>query len=261
MTGATAREPMEWIMPGFDSAYRDRLVSAETAVATIPNGARICMALGVAQPLALLDALARRAAAGGIEGAALYYLLSTATAGQSVLRRDLNHRLRPMSLFHSAVERALDDLAAQEQASAIDLVPTAFSRAPRLLCDDIGVDTLITQVAPMDENGEFSLGTNVDYAYGTARCARRVIVEVNRNMPRTSGRATIPLSAVTAIVEHDSPLVEVPLFPADRRMMRSARSSPASSRMAPASRWGSAPCRRRSATRCAAIATSASIPN
>ena len=200
-------------MPGLNDAYRDRLVSARDAVAAIPNGARICMALGVAQPPALLDALAQRAAAGGIEGAGLYYLLSTATAGRSVLRRDLNHRLRPMSLFHSAVERALDDAAAQEQAAAIDLIPTAFSRAPRLLCDDIGVDTLITQVAPMDAHGEFSLGTNIDYAHGVARRAGRVIVEVNRAMPCTPGRSTIPLSAVTAIVEHDSPLVEIPAVP------------------------------------------------
>lgn len=200
-------------MPDTMKAYRDRLATAPDAVATIPNGARICMALGVAQPPALLQALAERAAAGRIEGAGLYYLLSTATAGQSVLRRELNHCLRPMSLFHSAVERALDDCAAAEEACAIDLVPTAFSKAPRLLCEDIGVDTLITQVAPIDENGEFSLGTNVDYAYAAARSAKRVIVEVNRNMPRTAGRATIPLSAVTAIVEHDSPLIEIPAVP------------------------------------------------
>jgi itaconate CoA-transferase len=168
-------------------AYQDRLVTPAQAVTVIPNGARICMALGVAQPPALLNALARRAASEGIEGASLYYLLSSPVAGQSVLRRELNHRLRPMSLFHSAVERALDDLAAQEKTACIDLIPTAFSKVPRLLCEEIGVDTLITQVAPMDERGEFSLGTNIDYAHGVARRCERVIVEVNRNMPRTFG--------------------------------------------------------------------------
>lgn len=196
-------------------AYLDRLTTAHEAVACIPDNARICMALGVAQPPALLKALAERVAAGRIKDASLYYLLSTATAGQSVLRRELNHDLRPMSLFHSAVERALDDLAAAEAASAIDLIPTAFSKVPHLMCEDIGIDTIITQVAPMNERCEFSLGTNVDYAYAAARSARRVIVEVNRNMPHTLGRTTIPLSAVSAIVEHDSPLVEV--LPASRR--------------------------------------------
>lgn len=195
------------------AAYRNKLVSAQDAVATIPDGARICMALGVGQPPSLLGALAARAHAGQIDGASLYYLLSTAIAGQSVLRRDLNARLRPMSLFHSSVERALDVLASDEGADFLDFVPTAFSQAPRLLCEAVGVDTLVTQVAPMDENGEFSLGTNIDYAYAAAHRCQRVIVEVNRHMPRTFGKSTIPLSAVTAIIEHDAPLIEIPAVP------------------------------------------------
>lgn len=193
--------------------YRDRVMTADDAAALVPNGARICMALGVAQPPALLEALAGRAASGDITGASLYYLLSTAVAGQSVLRRELNGSLRPMSLFHSAVERALDVEAAKLGASSVDFIPVAFSRAPRMLCDEIGVDTLLTQVAPMDDNGAFSLGTNIDYAHAAARRCKRVIVEVNRHMPRTRGASTIPLSAVTAIVEHDRPLTEIPSTP------------------------------------------------
>ncbi len=191
-------------------AYRNRLMTADAAVAAIPNGARICMALGVAQPPAVLDALARRAAAGGIDGASLYYLLSTAMAGQSVLRRELSTRLRPMSLFHSSIERTLDLQSIEAGQAPVDLIPVSFSRVPGVLCKDIGIDTLVTQVAPLDANGEFSLGTNIDYAHAAARHCQRVIVEVNHHMPRTSGRNTIPLSAVTAIVEHDRPLTEVP---------------------------------------------------
>ncbi len=197
-------------MTGAGAAYRDRLMSAEQAVAQIPDGARICMALGVAQPPAILQALAARAEAGGIDGASLYYLLSTSVAGKTVLRRGLRHRLRPMSLFHSAVERAIDLEAAASGDSDVDLIPVAFSRVPRMLRDEVGVDTLITQVAPPDENGDFSLGTNVDYAHGAARSCARVMVEVNRHMPRTGRHGTIPLSAVTAIVENDQPLPEIP---------------------------------------------------
>lgn len=190
--------------------YRSLLMSAEQAAATIPDGARICMALGVAQPPAILDALAKRAEAGGIEGASLYYLLSTAIAGASVLRRELNDRLRPMSLFHSGVERALDDQARALGGLPTDLIPVAFSRVPQMLRDEVRADTLITQVAPPDADGNFSLGTNIDYAHGAARSCARVIVEVNRHMPRTGGESTIPLSAVTAIVENDSPVPEIP---------------------------------------------------
>ncbi|WP_315760696.1 acetyl-CoA hydrolase/transferase family protein [Sphingomonas sp. Y38-1Y] len=197
-------------MIGETQRYRDKLMSADAAAALIPDGARICMALGVAQPPALLDALARRAEAGGIEGASLYYLLSTSIAGRTVLRRDLRHRLRPMSLFHSAIERTLNGEAVAAGDPDVDFIPVAFSRVPRMLRDEIGVDTLITQVAPPDEHGNFSLGTNIDYAHGAARSCERVIVEVNPRMPRVGGDSMIPFSVVTAIVEHDQPLIEIP---------------------------------------------------
>lgn len=193
-------------MLGLDEAYRSRLRTAEEAVRMIPNGARIVMGLGVSQPPALLRALADRARAQDISDARIYYLLSTAIAGTSVIHADCGDRLTPYSLFHSAVERERDISG----STATEFIPTAFSQVPRLLSDHVRIDTLVTQVAPIDENGEFSLGTNVDYALAASRCAKRVIVEVNRHMPRTRGNCTIPLSAVTAIVEHDAPLVEVP---------------------------------------------------
>ena len=191
-------------------AYRQRLMTPEQAVSTIPDNARICMALGVAQPPTLLAALADRAEAGAIAGASLYYLLSTAVAGRTVLRGALRDRLRPMSLFHSAVERDLDLQAIERGDPPVDLIPVAFSRVPRMLRDEVGIDTLLTQVAPPDADGNFSLGTNVDYAHGAARCCKRVIVEVNRHMPCTGPAGTIPMSAVNAIVEHHQPLPEVP---------------------------------------------------
>lgn len=192
------------------AAYKSLMMSPEQAAASIPNGARICMGLGVAQPPAVLEALAKRAERGDIDGVSLYYLLSTAVAGMSVLRRELGDRLRPMSLFHSAVERALDDQALAVGGLPTDLIPVAFSRVPQMLRDEIRVDTLVTQVAPPDEDGNFSLGTNIDYAHGAARSCERVIVEVNRHMPRTGGTSVIPLAAVAAIVEHDQPLPEIP---------------------------------------------------
>ncbi|MDB5722840.1 MAG: 4-hydroxybutyrate CoA-transferase [Alphaproteobacteria bacterium] len=191
------------------SAYRERLMSADAAVRLIPSGAKVAMGLGVSQPPEILRALGARARAGGVSGIRLYYLLSTATAGETVLRHELREAIRPMSLFHGAIERALDVRAATEGMAPIDLVPTAFSQVPRLLCDQVGVDTLLTTVSPIDEDGNFSLGTNTDYALAASRTAERVIVEVNTRMPRVHGDCHIPLSAVSAIVEHRAELVQV----------------------------------------------------
>lgn len=196
----------------FDHIYRERLMSADQAVALIPDRARIVTGIAVSQPPALLAALARRAAAKSISGAEMYYLLSMSAAGDTILRAEYADAVRPMSLFHGKAERALDQQAAQNGSPPTEFVPCAFSQAPNLYAK-IGVDTLITQVAPMDADGNFSLGTNTDYALSVARRAKRVILEVNRHMPRTLGDCMIPLSDVTAIVEHDQPLIAVPSAP------------------------------------------------
>ena len=93
------------------------------------------------------------------------------------------------------------------------MIPTAFSQAPRVLTRHVGTDTLLTTVAPMDADGCFSLGTNTDYALAVSQSAARVILEVNPNMPRVHGNCRIPIGAVTALVENDAPLLEIPAAP------------------------------------------------
>lgn len=197
-----------------DVTLRDsRIMTADQAVALIPSGAKIAMGLGVSQPPALLRALAERAAAGEVSDLRLYYMLSTAIAGETVLRYELRERIRPVCLFHSSVERALDARAAAEGAPPVEVIPTAFSQVPRVLCQQVGVDTLLITVSPMDANGNFSFGTNTDYALAVSRTAARIILEVNPNMPRVHGDCTIHISRVTALVEHPVPLLEVPGVP------------------------------------------------
>jgi itaconate CoA-transferase len=191
--------------------YAARLMTAAEAVALIPSGARIAMALGVGQPPALLKALADRAEAGQVDDLRLYYLLSTAIAGDTVLRYELMDRIHPYSLFHSAIERGLDARAREEgRDPVVQFIPVGFQQAPRLLCREIDVDTLVATVSPMDADGNFSFGTNTDYAQPVSKTARRLILEVNPHMPRVFGDCTVHVSNVTAVVENAVPLMEVP---------------------------------------------------
>jgi acyl-CoA hydrolase len=75
------------------------------------------------------------------------------------------------------------------------------------------MDAFIAQVSPMDKAGFFSCGTDGDYTIPTARSAKQLIVEVNPRMPRVFGDSTIHISDVEAIVEHESPLAELPIHP------------------------------------------------
>jgi len=195
-------------MTQYAAPYAERLMSPAAAAALIPSGARIAMALGVGQPPALLKALADRAEAREVGDINIYYLLSTAIAGETVLRFDLTDRLRPHSLFHGAIERGLEARGVEAGRHAVWFVPTGFQQTPRVLTHEIGVDTLLATVSPMDADGYFSFGTNTDYALAASKTAKRVILEVNPHMPRVFGDCTVHVSQVTALVEHAAPLLE-----------------------------------------------------
>jgi itaconate CoA-transferase len=204
MTGDTTMD--------IDARYQSKLTTPDRAVASIPSGSRLSMGMAMAEPPALLKALADRAEAGKVENVRLYYYEATSIAGKTVLRYELNDRLIPYCMFVSAAERALIKRGMEDGGrKVINYVPNNFHQAPRLLIDDIGIDTFVHTVSPMDRHGYFSFGTGNDYSTKVARSAKRLIVEVNENMPRVQGDgAELHVSEVDAIVENHVPLLELP---------------------------------------------------
>src|SRR6202042_3534649 len=195
------------------SLYQSKLTTPDHAMTAVPSGSRLSMGMAMAEPPALLKALADRAEAGKVDDVRLYYYEATSIAGKTVLRYELNDRLIPYCMFVTAAERALIKRGVEDGGrKVINYVPNNFHQAPRLLIDDIGIDTFVHTVSPMDRHGYFSLGTGNDYSTKVARAAKRLIVEVNENMPRVSGAgAELHVSEVDAIVENNVPLLELPI--------------------------------------------------
>ena len=193
--------------------YQSKLATPNQAVTMIPSGSKLSMGMAMAEPPALLKALADRAAAGGIKGLKVYYFESTSIAGKTILRYELNDRLIPYCMFIAATERALIKRGVEDGGrKVISYVPNNFHQTPRLLIDEIGIDTFVCTVSPMDRHGYFSFGTGNDYSTKVARAAKRLIVEVNENMPRVYGAgAALHVSEVHAIVENNVPLLELPI--------------------------------------------------
>ena len=194
------------------SLYRSRLTTPGEAVAAIPSGSKLSMGMAVAEPPALLEALAARAERGQVEDLKVYYFEAMAAAGRSILRYELNDRIQPYCMFVTAVERALIKRGLEDGGrKVVNYVPNNFHQAVRLLTEDIGIDTFVTTVSPMDRHGYFSFGTGNDYSTKVARSARRLIVEVNENMPRVAGSgAALHVSEVSAVVENTVALPELP---------------------------------------------------
>jgi len=91
-----------------------------------------------------------------------------------------------------------------------DYVPVFLSEIPLLFTRGIlPLDVAIIQVSPPDRHGYCSLGTSVDIARSAASTAKKVIAQVNPNMPRVHGDTFVPFSRFDAAVWVDEPLPEV----------------------------------------------------
>ena len=65
----------------------------------------------------------------------------------------------------------------------------------------------VFQVTPMDEHGYFNFGPSASHLGAVCEKAKKIIVEVNKNMPRCLGgmENCIHISQVTGIVEGENP--------------------------------------------------------
>jgi len=194
------------------AAYAAKLTTPTDAVASIRSGSKLSTGMYAAEPAALLQALADRAAVGAVEDIRFYYYNTSRTAADTVLRYELNDRIRPYSMFVSAADRALMKRGLEEgRRGLVTFLPNNFHEAPRILVEGIGIGTFLHTVSPMDRHGYFSFGTGNDYSTKVARAAKRLIVEVNQNMLRVLGDGTeLHISEVDAIVEHHAPLIGLP---------------------------------------------------
>ena len=132
----------------------------------------------------------------------------------TILRFEQLRRFEPHCLFFGATERELATRGrAEGRGRVVHYIPNFFYQVDRVVGDETTVETFITTVAPMDEDGYFSLGTNSDYSFLLSRKSKKIIVEANRFMPRVHGPAQLHVSEVNAIVENDAPLEEFPAAP------------------------------------------------
>ena len=108
------------------------------------------------------------------------------------------------------------------QEGRADYTPIFLSEIEDLFrTGQLPLDVAFVQTSPPDRHGFLSLGTSVDCSLTAAQCARHVVAEVNHQMPRTFGDSFLHVSQVSAMVETDRPLLELPMeapTPVQRRI-------------------------------------------
>lgn len=188
----------------FDHRLRNR-TTADDAILVVRDGVRVFIGSGAAVPLGLLDAFTARAS--HFRDVEVCQLLTLGPA--PYVAPELAGHVR-----HNAFFVGLNTRAAV-QAGRADFTPVFLSEIPALLRTRMPIDVALVQVSPPDAHGLCSLGVSVDIVKNAVEHARVVIAEVNPQMPRTHGDSFVHVSRLTAIVEVDHPLPELPPEPID----------------------------------------------
>lgn len=187
--------------------WRDKVRTAEDAVALIPDGAFVAQGMAVGEPPALLDAVAARARAGGFTKLTMTTLLPLGASARSILAPDVRHVIQWRSIFAGGADRGM--IASGDATYA----PALFHQVPRIYREFLAIDVALIHVSRMDQHGYMSFGVGVDNSRAAVDSADIVIAQVNEHMPRVHGDAWVHASEIDALVEHSAPLAELPVPP------------------------------------------------
>ena len=183
-----------------EKKYKEKLITAEQAAEMVHNNNRIHFGLGLGTVKDIDKALAKRADE-------LWNVEIVSTVGvrstpfETYLATDDNRKVRFASAHFSAFDREMS------KNGRCWYIPMMFNELPVYWQhNDSGVDIAFFQVAPMDEHGNFNIGPQVADIWGVIKSAKKIIVEVNENMPIAHGHQTqLNLYGVDYVVEGSNP--------------------------------------------------------
>lgn len=184
--------------------YQEKLVTAEQAAASVKDGERISYGFAYSAPWAVDQALADRLKKGEVKGLEMVNCISTHSRYAVFDETDSVDQIRFASSHFSGVDRKMN------RAGREWFIPMLFRECPSYWANIRPADVVIIQVAPMDKWGNFNVGPALTDLRGYLKGTKRVIVEVNENMPRALGSETeLYLEDVDMIVEGDNPPMDV----------------------------------------------------
>lgn len=169
-----------------------KFVSAAEAVNAIQSGNHVFVHSVAATPQALIKAMVARAPE--LRNVHLY---SIHTEGDCTYAHpDYAESFHIHSFFNgSNIRKVRKNINAS-------FVPIFLSEIPVLFYNGIvPLDVALIQVSPPDEHGMCSLGPSVDVSIAAVRTAKKVIAQVNPNMPRTFGDGQIEFKRIDLAVE------------------------------------------------------------
>lgn len=179
-------------------------------------GDGVLVGQAAAEPQALTEALVAQRAA--LSGSTLF--LGVNYAG--IVRPEHADHLRLTAYCGAGANRALAD------AGVLDIQPHPYSRFAALIRDrKLASDVVFVQVSPPDASGDYSLGIAAEYLVAALADGRKVVAEVNRQVPWTHSERMLRRQDIALLVESDrAPATPAskPLSEAEKAIARHAAS-------------------------------------
>ena len=163
------------------SEYKKKLITADQAAAMVKTGDKLHFGLGCGAIVDIDKAIARRA-----DELKDITVISTVAIREkpfeTYLATTSNEQVRFASAHFNVHDRKMN------RDGRCWYIPMMFCELPFLWVNNNNeIDIAMFQVAPMDSHGNFNLGPQVADMWGVIKSAKKIIVEVNENMPIAHG--------------------------------------------------------------------------
>ena len=184
------------------------MVSADEAVRSVRSGDSVYIGSAGSTPKVLVEALARRCAAGELVNIKLRHIHTAEISAYGGAAYDGMLESESFFLDGNVRRHVADGFA--------DYVPVSLHETQRLFREGVlPCDVVMIQVSAPDRHGRVSLGCSVDIALAAIERARVVIAVVNACMPYTYGDGVLHMDVLDYVVERNAPLDTLTFSPAD----------------------------------------------
>ncbi len=185
----------------FQSQYRDKLVSADQAAKLIQSGDVLLYAPFLGRPVEFDNELAKRGQE--INNVQIY---CCGSMPEPIMQTPLQgpEKFTCNNWFFGVQDRRLHD------QGNMFYMPIQFSQLQDVISNEaFRIDYFVQQVSPMDQYGFFSFGPANTYSFEGCLKARKVILEINENIPRIPGGSedSVHISMVDYIIEGNNTLL------------------------------------------------------
>jgi len=203
MSGGNAAGQLPADLSRLKAIYPGKFIALDEVFTSIHRGDRIFIGTGCGYPQYLVDQLIAytKAHPKAFFDAEVLHIWTLGV--NPYLQEDVKRNFRLNSFFVSGPTRdSVNQGAADYTSIFLSQVPELLSRGV------IPIDVALVQTSLPDEHGYVSLGISVDIVRTAVDCARTVICQINRAMPRTHGDSFLHLSEIDFVIPFDEPLLE-----------------------------------------------------